>query len=155
MAKVLKIGTGAPDLKAEDLAISEVVGLQTELNLKADSSSLATVATSGDYNDLLNAPDLSAFDEVEQHANLAAFPATGSVARVYVARNTGYLYRWDGSQYVQLTDQTAIWGQVSGTLSNQTDLQIALDAIPQNIDGGFANSTYTVAQNLDGGTASG
>jgi hypothetical protein len=44
------------------------------------------------------------------------------------------MYRWNGSSYTQLTDQTAIWGQVSGTLSNQTDLQNALDGKADNLD---------------------
>lgn len=91
-------------------------------------SELATVATTGDYNDLFNKPDLSVFDDVLTYADFASFPGTGDSGKVYVAEDTGYLYRWDGSQYVQLTDQTAIWGQVSGTLSDQTDLQAALDA---------------------------
>jgi hypothetical protein len=33
-------------------------------------------------------------------ANRAAFPATGVVGKVYVARNTSVYYRWSGSAYV-------------------------------------------------------
>lgn len=47
------------------------------------------------------------------------------------------------------------WGSITGTLSDQTDLQAALDAIPQNIDGGVAASVYTAEQSIDGGSASG
>lgn len=108
--------------------------LDTSVNASldlADSATqpgdLATVATSGDYNDLTNKPDLTALNDVVTEANLAAFPATGDGDHVYIAEDTGYMYRWNGSSYTQLTDQTAIWGQVSGTLSNQTDLQTALD----------------------------
>src|SRR5690606_10041641 len=39
-------------------AISTVSGLQSALNDKADTSSLATVATSGDYDDLSNKPSI-------------------------------------------------------------------------------------------------
>jgi|GEM_PF-6249601 len=84
--------------------------------------SFATVATSGDYNDLINLPDLSSLNDVVVYVNLASFPGTGSSDFVYIAEDTGYMYRWNGSGYTQLTDQTAIWGQISGTLSNQTDL---------------------------------
>lgn len=91
---------------------------------------LASVATSGNYDDLSNKPDLSAFDDVLDYADLASFPGTGESGKVYVANDTGYLYRWNGSGYTQLTDQTAIWGQIGGTLSNQSDLQAALDAKP-------------------------
>jgi len=45
----------------------------------------------------------------------------------YIAKDTGYLYRWTGAEYVQLTDQTAVWGSISGTLSDQTDLNNALN----------------------------
>ena len=38
------------------------------------------------------------------------------------------MYRWNVTGYTQLTDQTAIWGNISGTLSAQTDLQNALDS---------------------------
>jgi len=62
------------------------------------------------------------------------FPANGLVDSVYIAQDTGYMYRWNGSGYSQLTDQTAIWGEISGTLSNQTDLQNALDGKADNAD---------------------
>ena len=39
--------------------LSNQVDLQNALDLKADISSLAAVATSGDYNDLLNLPTLT------------------------------------------------------------------------------------------------
>lgn len=88
---------------------------------------LATVATTGAYSDLSGTPDLSALNDVVTEANLAAFPATGDSDYVYIAEDTGYMYRWNGAGYTQLSDQTAIWGQVSGALANQTDLQAALN----------------------------
>lgn len=39
------------------------------------------------------------------YANLAAFPGTGLTGRIYVALDTGFLYRWSGSAYVALTAQ--------------------------------------------------
>jgi len=90
------------------------------------SSSLATVATTGSYNDLLSKPDLSALSDIFQAPTLAGFPATGVTNRVYIAEDTGYTYRWNGTTYAQLTDQTAIWGQITGTLTNQSDLSSAL-----------------------------
>jgi len=89
---------------------------------------LATVATSGSYNDLTSLPDLSVLADIVQVANYAALPGSGDANKVYITKDTGYMYRWSGSAYVQLTDQTAIWGQISGTLSSQTDLQSALNA---------------------------
>lgn len=36
---------------------------------------------------------------VKQFANLAAFPASGAGAALYIAADTGLLYRWDGAAY--------------------------------------------------------
>jgi len=100
---------------------------QSEIAGKANDADIAVVGKSGDYNDLLNKPDLSALEEVFSFANIGAFPATGATNKVYIAEDSGFVYRWSGSEYIQLTDQTAIWGQISGTLANQTDLQNALN----------------------------
>lgn len=65
---------------------------------------------------------------VQEYANLAAFPVTGEADVIYIAIDTNLTYRWSGSAYVELTDTTAVWGNISGLLSNQTDLKIELDA---------------------------
>ena len=88
---------------------------------------LATVASSGSYNDLTNKPDFSVFDEIIEADTVGDFPSTGVLGKVYVAKDTNYLYRWSGTEYSQMTDQTAIWGQISGTLTDQTDLVNALN----------------------------
>lgn len=121
-----QIGGETPTWGSITGTLSSQTDLQSALDAKADSSSISAVGLSGDYNDLTNKPDLSVYDEVLPYANQAAFPATGATGKVYVAEDTGYIYRWSGSAYVQLTDQTAIWGQISGTLSNQSDLNTAL-----------------------------
>ena len=43
-------------------------------------------------------------DDVEEYANFAAFPGTGEVGKIYVAIDTGDVYRWSGSAYVQIND---------------------------------------------------
>lgn len=86
----------------------------SEINAKANSSSLATVATSGDYNDLSNKPDLSVYDSFDQYADLASFPATGNANVIYVAQDTGYIYRWNGSGYSQMSAELAL-GETSAT----------------------------------------
>ena len=42
---------------------------------------------------------IAAADDVLQYANLAAFPITGESAVLYIAADTGLLYRWDGAAY--------------------------------------------------------
>ena len=45
----------------------------------------------------------SAFKDVLEYANLAAFPVTGETGKIYLALNTNKTYRWSGSAYVQLS----------------------------------------------------
>ena len=86
----------------------------TLLAAKADTSSLATVATSGDYDDLSNKPDLSLYDNIEVAADSGSFPATGSSDVLYLETNTGLLYRWNGSSYSVVSGQLAL-GETSST----------------------------------------
>lgn len=39
-------------------------------------------------------------DEVQQYADLANFPVSGSAGTLYIAADTGLVYRWDGSAYL-------------------------------------------------------
>jgi len=80
----------------------------------ANKPSLATVATTGDYDDLSNKPDLSAFDNISEHANVGAFPGTGAADKFYLAQDTGILYRWTGSAYAIISAQLAL-GETSST----------------------------------------
>jgi nitrogen fixation protein len=66
--------------------------------------------------------------QVVQVANYAALPATGAVNKIYITIDTELLYRWTGSVYAQVGGSDPEWGDIIGTLSNQTDLQNALDA---------------------------
>jgi hypothetical protein len=42
-------------------------------------------------------------DDVLEFANLAAFPATGEAAKIYVTIDTNRTYRWTGSVYVEIS----------------------------------------------------
>jgi len=42
-------------------------------------------------------------DDVVEAANLAAFPATGETGKIYVALDTGKIYRWSGSTYIEIS----------------------------------------------------
>jgi len=67
--------------------------------------------------------------QVKTYANLAAFPASGALKTIYIAEDTNKTYRWTGSIYTEISASAAMtWGAIGGTLSNQTDLQNALDA---------------------------
>jgi hypothetical protein len=54
-----------------------------------------------------------------EYANLAAFPATGTNAVIYVARDTNRLYRWSGSAYVELSaSEATAWSAITGKPSS-------------------------------------
>ena len=42
-------------------------------------------------------------DDVLEYTNLAGFPGTGSTGKIYVALDTGKVYRWSGSVYVEIS----------------------------------------------------
>jgi len=63
---------------------------------------------------------------LEFYPTYGDFPAQGQGGILYIAEDTNYIYRWDGA-YVQVGGGSLVWGQITGTLSNQTDLQSALD----------------------------
>jgi hypothetical protein len=67
-------------------------------------------------------------DDVLEFTNLAGFPATGTTGKIYVALDTNKIYRWSGATYIEVSPTVGtIWGGITGTLSNQTDLQNALN----------------------------
>jgi len=43
-------------------------------------------------------------DDVLEYANLAAFPATGTTGKIYVALDTNETYRWSGSAYIRIAN---------------------------------------------------
>jgi len=82
-------------------------------------------------------------DDVLEYTNLASFPVTGTTGKIYVDLATNKIYRWSGSTYIEVSPTIGtIWGGISGTLSNQTDLQNALNAKQATLSGtGFVKST--------------
>lgn len=53
-------------------------------------------------------------DEILEFANKAAFPATGVTNKLYLALDNSRLYRWSGSQYVEVAPSIAL-GHTSAT----------------------------------------
>jgi hypothetical protein len=59
-------------------------------------------------------------------STFSALPAIGDLTILYLVSDTNKIYRWNGSSYIEVSSST--WGSIGGTLSNQTDLQSALNA---------------------------
>lgn len=45
-------------------------------------------------------------DDVVEYADVTSFPATGEAGKIYVAMDTGYTYRWAGTDYIQIGGAT-------------------------------------------------
>ena len=106
--------------------------------------------------------DINIPSQVKNYANLAAFPATGTLKTIFIAEDTNKTYRWTGSAYVEISaSQATAWGAITGTLSSQTDLNTALSGkVPTTrtltINGTTqdlsANRTFTVSTGITIGT---
>ena len=110
----------------------------------AANKGIANGYASLDGGGLVPASQLPSYvDDVLEYANLAGFPASGETGKIYVALDTNKIYRWSGATYIEVSPTVGtIWGGITGTLSNQTDLQNALNAKQNNLSGtGFVKST--------------
>lgn len=99
-------------------SISAQADLQNVLNLKADLVSGKVPAN-----------QLPSFvDDVIEVANFAALPTTGETGKIYITIDNNKVFRWTGTAYIEVAANSGVWGAITGTLSNQTDLQTALNA---------------------------
>lgn len=112
-----------------------ITGLSTGV-LKSDSGVISSVpfgaangvATLAGDGKVPSSQLPSYVDDVVEVANYAALPVTGETGKIYITLDNNKVYRWGGSVYVEIAANNAIWGSITGTLANQTDLQNALDA---------------------------
>ena len=115
-----------PDLSgyATDAELAAGLANYVPLTEKGAANGVATL----DGTSKVPAAQLPSYvDDVVEYANLAAFPVTGETGKIYVALDTGKTYRWTGSAYTEISSTApAAWGTITGTLSNQTDLNTAL-----------------------------
>lgn len=80
--------------------------IQTQLDAKQDLSEKG--AANGyaplDANQKVPLANIytEALDNVDEFADFASFPVTGVTDRLYVAADTGAVYRWSGSMYVEV-----------------------------------------------------
>ena len=119
--------------------ISDVNNLQNILDLKADL-----------VNGLVPASQLPSFvDDVIEVANYASLPAIGETGKIYVTLDDNKTYRWSGSTYIEIKDDHAVWGNISGILSTQTDLQNALDAKGNLVGGNTWDDTQAFTGDID------
>jgi hypothetical protein len=80
--------------QAHSHAIGDVTGLTAALAQKVEL----------DGNGKVQASQLPSFvDDVLEVANAAALPATGESGKIYVTIDNGKVFRWSGSQYIEIS----------------------------------------------------
>jgi hypothetical protein len=125
------------------ISINDVVQLGATLTLKADL-----------VNGLVPNDQLPSFvdDVLEgQYISASVFndeagdPYPNEAGKIYVDVITDpakpISYRWGGSSYIRMTSDSAIWGNIGGTIALQTDLISLFDDVAyKNIDNNFTVS---------------
>ena len=93
------------ELDSVDQNVANAIsGVQSELSAKADL-----------VDGKVPAGQLPpSHSSVLEHDAASAFPSTGEGGRIYVAKDTNKTYRWDGTQYVELSQSLAL-GETSET----------------------------------------
>lgn len=63
-------------------------------------------------------------DDVEEYADLASFPGTGETGKIYTAIDTGKIYRWSGSIYVEISpsEVNSVNGQTGVVILDADDI---------------------------------
>lgn len=85
--------------------------------IDGETKDIVSVATL-DGNGKIPASQLPSYvDDVEEYASITNFPATGEADKIYVAKNTGFTYRWSGTQYVRLNTYDPATQSASGLMS--------------------------------------
>jgi len=89
-----------------------------------------------------------------KYNNLASFPQTGNSAILYVANDTGKLYTWTNSTYVEVDKKIASsWGSVSqapeGSAISVSKSDVGLDQVDNtsDLDKPISTQTQTVLDN--------
>ena len=94
--------------------------------LTANPNTIMIVDGSGNINQsaLVPAANLPSYvDDVLEYANVADFPATGTSGKIYFSTVTGLTYRWTGSIYAVIRDDSVI-DTSSGTHATANIVQV-------------------------------
>ena len=128
-------------------APADITGLQGLLDAKANSSSLATVATTGDYGDLLNIPaplDISGkLDKSGGTMSGALSLGSNKITNLASGTDNGdAVNKGQMDAAIAGAGGSSVWGGITGSISNQTDLQTALNGKEGSIAAGATTQYY-------------
>ena len=99
--------------------------------------------------------DVNIPSQVKNYANLAAFPATGTLKTIFIAEDTNKTYRWTGSAYVEISAAGATGITIGTTAITSGTVGRVLFEGTGNVVQESANLTYdNTNQRFQVGTSS-
>lgn len=80
-------------------------------------------------------------DDVVEYDTFDEFPNPGEGGKIYIALDTGYVYRWSGSMYIQIGGEGGIY-YTKGEIDEMLDLKLdKADALtPEEVEEIWRNS---------------
>ena len=147
-----KPSTFAPS--AHTHAESEITGLTADLAAKVPTSSVGAangVAPLGSDAKVPAAYLPSYVDDVLEYANLAGFPGTGETGKIYVADDTGKIYRWSGSAYIEISPSP---GSTDSVVEGSTNLYFTNARAQAALSSALSAKQDTSAKGVANGYAS-
>lgn len=157
--------------KSHSHSISNISGLQTELNSKLDKQDIYSDGVNAGNDDVLTKGGVAMFIELElkgtvnglasldssgkvpssqlpsyvddilDYSSRNSFPATGEDGKIYIAEDTNKQYRWSGTTYVEISSSLAL-GETSSTAYAGNKGKANADAIAA-LQTGKANASHT------------
>lgn len=154
MDGVAAIGTSTRFARQDHVHTSDTA--KVDVSKLGVANGVATLDATG----LVPTTQLPAYvDDVLEFANLAAFPASGTNGKIYVALDTNKTYRWSGSVYVYITSGavdsvagktgvvTLVKGDVGlGSVDNTSDVNKPVSTAQQtalDLKAPLASPTFT------------
>jgi hypothetical protein len=93
-----------PKYSSSNVATESYVGTELANYIPSSEKGAASGVCPLNASTKIDATYLPSYvDDVEEYANLAAFPVTGETGKIYVALDTSKTYRWSGSAYVEIS----------------------------------------------------
>jgi hypothetical protein len=136
-----QIQDGVTNIAPSQNAVFDALALKIDSSEKGQANGVATL----DPNGLIPANQLPSFvDDVLEFADLASFPVTGESGKIYVALDTGKVYRWSGSIYIEISasEVNSVNGQTGAVVLDSDD-----------INEGTTNLYFTVTRARDAAVA--
>jgi hypothetical protein len=119
-----------------DALLSKLNGVEASATGDQDLSDKADL-----IDGLVPANQLPSYvDDVLEYANLAGFPATGATAKIYIALDTGDIYRWSGSAYIKISDVLSA-ADVKTLYESNANTNAFTDALLSKLNGVEASAT--------------